>query len=305
MSRRWARLAVAGVLALTAVSSAVPILVDGWWLGVGMPDRYAVAIACWASVLAGLVARARRPDNSIGICLVISGLLAPPAWLVGSSSPLLIVASGAAFVGSATAGAVIPISFPTGRLDGRAPVALAAVAFSCLTYRVQEVAFLDPAATIAGWKEPNPWRLAADPGAVGVFETVFAIFGIGFMSLFAVWLARCWWRLTGLARRSIAPVLWGALLFVAASIAQGVVETARVQGEALSAVQFAHALSFSAVPVGILAGLLRVQMARSAVVGLVVDLGETPEPAALRRALATASATRRSRFCCGLTRAAT
>ena len=108
----------AAILLAAAVSSAIPIFVDGWWLDLGMPGRYALAGACWVSVVAGLIARDRRPDNPIGTWLAISGLSAPMAFLVGSESPLLIFVSAVAYVVAAGAGAAVPISFPTGRLDG-------------------------------------------------------------------------------------------------------------------------------------------------------------------------------------------
>jgi signal transduction histidine kinase len=282
------RMLVPGVLAMTAISSLIPILVDGWWLDLGLPGRYALAVACWLSVLAGLLARQRRPGNPIGIWLAVSGLLAPPAFLVGASSPALIVASAIAFVGAAGFGAMVPISFPAGRLDGRAPLAIAAVAVTCLIYRVQQVVLFDPVKSLAGWTQPNPFAIQADPSAVGVFEAAYGAFGIAFLVLFAVWLARRWARLTGPARLSISPVLTGALFFVACSLVQAFAQAAGVGGDAMAIIQFVHTLSFSAVPLGFMAGLLRVRMARSAIADLVVELGEAPEPGALRRALATA-----------------
>jgi signal transduction histidine kinase len=122
----------------------------------------------------------------------------------------------------------------------------------------------------------------------GVFAVAVAVYGIGFLVLFALWLARRWARLTGPARPSIAPILVGAFVFAAASFIDAVVGAANPSGDVLAAVQFAHTLSFSAVPLGFMAGLLRIRMARSAVADLIVELGETPQPAELRRALATA-----------------
>jgi signal transduction histidine kinase len=278
----------AAILLAAAVSSAIPIFVDGWWLDLGMPGRYALAGACWVSVVAGLIARDRRPDNPIGTWLAISGLSAPMAFLVGSESPLLIFVSAVAYVVAAGAGAAVPISFPTGRLDGRAPAALVAVVVTCAVYRVQQVAFLDPVKSIPGWTHPNPFFVAPDQGFLNAFGVAYAAFGIPFLLVFAYWLARRWWRLSGPARLSIAPVLAGALFFVAASLIQSAASAAGLKGQAMDAVLFGHTLSFCAVPIGILAGLLRVRMARSAIADLVVELGETPEPAELRRALATA-----------------
>jgi signal transduction histidine kinase len=278
----------AAILIAIAVSSAVPIVIDGWWLNFGTPDRFALAASCLISVPVGLIARARRPGNPIGTWLAISGLLGPLAFLVGAEWPLLTGASAVALVVAAGAGAAVPISFPTGRLDGRAPAALAAVILTCALYRAQQVLLFDPVKSIPGWTHPNPFFVSLDPtilSGIGVFN---AVYGISFLLVFGFWLARRWWRLTGPARLSIAPVLAGALLFVGTSVIQAVAIAAGVRGSALDAAGFSHTLSFSAVSLGFLAGLLRVRMARSAIADLVVELGDTPEPAELRRALATA-----------------
>lgn len=282
------RLAIVAILALTVASSAIPIFVDGWWLDLGMPGRLALAVACFVSVFAGLIARARRPDNPIGTWLTISGLAAPLAFLVGAESPLLIIVSVVFYVISAGAGAAVPISFPSGRLDGRAPAALAAVVLTCLVYRVQQVASLDPLKTVPGWTHPNPFLVVTDPAVLDAFNAGYAVFGISFLGVFGYWLARRWRRLSGPARLSIAPVLAGALFFVATSLVQTGASAAGLRGQAMDAVLFGHTLSFCAVPIGFLGGLLRVRMARSAIADLVVELGETPEPAELRRALAAA-----------------
>jgi signal transduction histidine kinase len=293
------RLAVAGVLLLTALSSAT-VFIDGWWLYVagpthhgaipdpGMAGRLALAGSALVSVISGLIARARRPDNPIGIWLIVSGLCGPLAFMVGAASPLLTVASAVVFVVAAGVGSAIPISFPSGRLDGRAPAAVAAVAITCALYRVEQVLLFDPIGTIAGWTQPNPFFIKADPSFLSALDAFNGVYGLVFLLGFGFWLARRWWRLSGPARLSIAPVLAGGLVFVGASVTQSVADEIGVHGHAMDAIGFAHTLTLYVVPVGFLAGLLRVRMARSAIADLVVELGETPEPAQLRRALVTA-----------------
>jgi signal transduction histidine kinase len=282
------RLVIPGVLLLTAISTAIPIFVDGWWLGLGTSGRIALSVSCLVSVGAGLIARSRRPGNPIGAWLAISGMSAPLGFMVGSEWPLVTVASGVLFLVAAGSGAAIPISFPSGKLDGRAPAAVAAVVVTCAVYRTQQVILFDPVKSIPGWTHANPFFFDASQTARDVFGVAYAIFGIAFLLVFGFWLARRWWRLSGPARLSIAPVLAGALFFVTTSLVQAGAEAAALTGQAMDAVQVIHTLSYGAVPIGILAGLLRVRMARSAIAGLVVELGETPDPAELRRALATA-----------------
>ncbi len=293
------RVAIAMVLLLAVASSAI-VFIDAWWLYVagpthqgpildqGMAGRLALAGSAYVSVISGLIARERRPDNPIGIWLIVSGLCGPLAFIGGAESPLLTVASAVAFVAAAGIGSAIPISFPSGRLDGRAPAAVAAVAVTCGLYRAEQVFLFDPVQKVPGWTHPNPFFVVVDPGLLSALDVFNGVYGLVFLLGFGFWLARRWWHLSGPARLSIAPVLAGALVFVTASVTQAVAEQAGVRGQTMDVIGFAHTLSFYVVPVGFLAGLLRVRMARSAIADLVVELGETPEPAELRRALATA-----------------
>jgi signal transduction histidine kinase len=293
------RLGIAAVL-LLAVASSATVFIDGWWLYVagpthhgaipdpGMAGRLALAGSALVSVISGLIARTRRPDNPIGIWLIVSGLCGPLAFMVGAASPLLTVASAVVFVVAAGVGSAIPISFPSGRLDGRAPAAVAAVAITCALYRAEQVLLFDPIGAIAGWTQRNPFFIKADPSFLSALDVFNSIYGTVFLLGFGFWLARRWWRLSGPARLSIAPVLAGGLVFVGASVTQSVADEIGVHGQAMDAIGFAHTLTLYVVPVGFLAGLLRVRMARSLIADLVVELGETPEPVELRRALVTA-----------------
>ena len=289
------RLEMVAILLAAVAASALPIVVDGWWFDVTspgrvaeMPTRAALAGSCWISVAAGLIARARRPANPIGTWLILSGLAGPLAFLVGAESPLLTLASAVAFVAAAGLGVAVVISFPSGRLDGRAPWAVVAVIVTTALYRVQQIVLTDPIASVPGWRAPNPYRLDIDQASVEVYKIAYSVFGIGFLLVFGYWMARRWLRLRGPGRRSIAPVLAGGLVFVVASVIQAATEAAAPGQQIVDAVRFAHTLSFSAIPLGFMAGVLRVRMARSAIADLVVELGETPDPTELRRALATA-----------------
>lgn len=289
------RLEVAAILLMAVAASAIPIYVEGWWFDVTSPGtasqtpvRFALAGSCWISVVAGLIARARRPENPIGTWLTVSGLLGPLAFLVGAEWPLLTLASAVAFVAASGLGVATVIAFPTGRLDGRAPWAVAAVVATTAVYRVQQIVLADPSVTIPGWRTPNPYRVHFDQTTLDAYNLTYGVFGIGFLLVFGYWLVRRWMRLRGPGRRSIVPVLLGGLFFVVASIVQAATEMANPSEQILETARFGHTLSFSAIPIGFMAGVLRVRMARSAIADLVVELGETPEPAELRRALASA-----------------
>jgi signal transduction histidine kinase len=284
-----------GVLLLGLATSSIPLYVPGWWFDVtshgqaaDLPTRLALGGSGFISVVAGVVVRTRRPENPIGNLLTLSGLLGPLAFMVGSGSALLTIASGVAFVLATAIGVAVVITFPTGRLGGRSPLAIAATSLAVLLFRIQQVATADPVASIPGWREPNPFHVELSGPVAQIAIDLYFIAGIGFLLAFGTWLGRRWRGLRGPSRRSIAPVLLGGLVFVVASVVQAVVEITTADAQVVETVRFVHTLSFSAISVGFMAGLLRIRMARSAVADLVVELGDTPEPARLRQALATA-----------------
>jgi signal transduction histidine kinase len=289
------RAASIGVLLLGLATSSIPLYVPGWWFDVtshgqaaDFPTRVALGASGFISVLAGVIARSRRPGNPIGTWLAISGLLGPLAFMVGGTTVWITLASAVAFIVATCIGMVVVIAFPSGRLDRRAIALVAITGLTVTFFRLQQLITADPVTSIPGWSEPNPFRLHPPQVVLDAFAVGYDILGIGFLLAFGVWLARRWARLRGPSRRSIAPVLGGGLIFVVASVVQAFTEIAAPGEQVLSTVRFVHTLSFSAISLGFMAGLLRVRMARSAVADLVVELGETPQPAELRRTLSAA-----------------
>jgi signal transduction histidine kinase len=284
-----------GILLLGLVTSSIPLYVPGWWFDVtsngqaaDFPTRVALGASGLVSVLAGVIARARRPGNPIGTWLAISGLLGPLAFMVGGTTVWVTLASAVAFVVATCIGMAVIIAFPSGRIDRKAVVFISLTGLTVALFRLQQLVTSDPVASIPGWTEPNPFQLHPPQIVLDAFTVGYDILGIGYLLAIGIWLARRWAGLRGPSRRSIAPVLEGGLVFVAASVIQAITEIAAPGKEILGLVRFLHTLSFSAISLGFMAGLLRVRMARSAVADLVVELGDTPEPAELRRALATA-----------------
>jgi signal transduction histidine kinase len=291
-NRAW----TGGLLALGLLSSSIPLFVPGWWFDVtssGHAADFATRVALGGSglvsVVAGLIARSRRPENPIGTWLLLSGLLGPLAFMVGGEAPILTLASGIAFVAASGLGVAVLLAFPEGRLQGRSSWAIVVTCLAVLLFRLEQIVLADPVTTIPGWREPNPFRLDPPQSVIDAFNICYGVVGLGFLLVFGYWLARRWMALRGPGRRSIEPVLLGGLVFVAASVVQAMVEiVAPDEAGLLGTVRFVHTLSFSTISAGFMAGLLRVRMARSAIADLVVELAETPTPAELRSALASA-----------------
>ncbi len=271
------------------VSSLIVLFVPGWWVSTADPSRFAVLATSWISIGAGLFAVRQRPENPIGTWLALSGACGMTAFMVGGESPAIIALSMLTYAAGAGLGCAVVMSYPTGRLDatGQRAVVVGGVIAS-VTERAITLASFDPTHAIAGWTAPNPLLVPLEGSSLTFVRTAFSVGGVGLLLAIAWLLARRWRGASGPARRTVAPVLAGGIAFVLGAGIVAALEGGGVRGGTLDAIRFVQTFTYGAIPVGLLVGLLRVRMARSAVADLVVELGESPDPAQLRRALATA-----------------
>ena len=241
----------------------------------------------WSFIGSGLVALHIRPQNRLGWAMVFTGF----AWfgsilLVAHDAPLFTV--GAVLQVAYIAGfAYVVVAFPSGRLQstaerlviGGALVVAVGVQFAALL-------FTD---THAIWCTECPDNLLEvtrnDTIALDLREFQRGAGVVVIVAAIAL-LALRWWRASGAMRRTIAPVLWtgGATLVFAAFAVANEVLYKPLGPEPLRLMLFV----ISAVPVAILFAFLQRRMARGAVAGLVVELGDPTAPVDLRQALARA-----------------
>jgi signal transduction histidine kinase len=242
----------------------------------------------WSYIGSGLVAWRHRPANRLGAVMVFIGF----AWFatfLGDAGASLPFTVGTAVESAYLVGFVFLIlSFPSGRL--RTSVDRTLVAAGVLLVTAIEIAWLllaDSRAVICSDCPTNAFEVARhDALAEGILQgqriagALLSIFTLGL-------LVRRWRQASPPRRRSVAPVLWsGSAVFVALTIA--VVNA--VAGEPLGpGPEWALSCVFASIPIAVLAVLLQRRLARGAVAGLVVELGE-PEGrldlrGALRRAL--------------------
>ncbi|MGD9957304.1 MAG: sensor histidine kinase [Candidatus Nanopelagicales bacterium] len=223
----------------------------------------------WAFIGSGLAARRQRPENRLGILMVLIGFAWFATFLVEAEATVPATI-GEALGSVYLAGFVLLVlAFPTGRLRGRLDRALVAAAVVLVT--VVQVAWL-----------------AAEGGVADAILQAQRAAGV-VLSLFTVaLLVRRWARASAPERRAVAPVLWVASAMFAAlavSVANDIL------GEPLGdAPVWTQQLVFACIPVAVLAVLVRRRLARGAVAGLVVELGGPAAPADLhlRDALARA-----------------
>jgi signal transduction histidine kinase len=238
----------------------------------------------WAYIGSGLIARRQRPENRLGTVMVFIGF----AWFAtfladAGSSPVFTV--GKALESVYLLGFVyLVLSFPTGWLRSSLDRALVAAALAIVT--VVEIAWLffaDSRTQICSDCPNNAFEIRRnDRLADAILQGQR---GIGVvLSLFTVaLLVRRWQRASAPERRAVAPVLWaGSAIFavLAFSVANDIFDQPLGQGPA-----WTRELVFASIPIAVLAVLLQRRLARGAVAGLVVELGEGATSLDLREAL--------------------
>jgi signal transduction histidine kinase len=227
-------------------------------------------------VLAGVIAWRVRPGNRTGPIMASYGaavllgrglaeLDAPAAVTLG-----ILVADG-----SAAIFVYLLLAFPYGRLWSRADWLILGPVL--LVFGPLELLWL------AFFELPgNLLLVSADAGTADAVDWVQrTLLGVADIAL-AVVLVRRWLRASPPMRRALAPVLVGAAAITAGTFT---LLWDKLAGTRTDLISWILAITFVAMPVALLANLLRVRLARTAVGKLVVDLRRDDDPAHLRDAL--------------------
>jgi signal transduction histidine kinase len=231
-------------------------------------------------VACGVFVWARRPTGRLGPLMTMVGML----WLVGRT--LALVANPVVYpVGLwltdlwAPAFALFLLSFPTGRLASRADLAIVGVyLFVTVPLELLWFLFLVPANGL------NAFALAPDPSAAHVVDTIQRDLISLSSVLLVIALGQRWLRSSSPVQRQLIPVLVGGVAIMLQSVSWIFLSS----GQSLEPLDDLIFVAQIAIPIAILAVILRTRMARGAVADLVVELGQAPTPARLRAALAQA-----------------
>jgi signal transduction histidine kinase len=177
--------------------------------------------------------------------------------------------------------AVFLLSFPHGRLESR----------SDRLFLLPFVVALGPLMLLwfLFWDYEgapgNAFLVWPDAGVADAIDWTQRVILVGATLALTAVLARRWFRATPILRRSLTPILAGGATTVLAS-ATLIVDA--VRDHPTGALEWALLGLLIAVPLAVLADMLRARLARSAVGDLVVELSGNPAPADLRDALARA-----------------
>jgi signal transduction histidine kinase len=247
-----------------------------------------VAIA-WAFLLAGLIAWWRRAGNRMGPLMLAAGFALLARQLRYSDDALLFTVFFAlGELGYAIAGHSA-LAYPSGRVTDRAERALVVAGYStALVFPTLAVLFHGANTALLEFGPLSPKSsvlITADTHAVELLQKTETVLFYGVLAtLFIALIGRRLWRATPRARRILAPLLVAA---IAAGL-RAVFECVFTFVDTPFASDYLfwwQTAALIAVPLALLAGLLRARLARTAVGDLVIEL-EHATPQTLRDVLA-------------------
>src|SRR6185312_9254502 len=181
----------------------------------------------WTFVASGLVAWRQRPGNRLGPVMIFTGFAWFATFLTDAHAgwPFTL---GTAIQSVYLVGFVyLVLSFPTGRLRGRADMALIAGAIALVTVvEWTSLLFSESHAVLCDRCPPNVLLVERNDGLASGLLQLQRITGVALALLTVVLLVRRWRAATAAERRSVAPVLWAGsatVVVLAVSIANDVV----------------------------------------------------------------------------------
>ncbi len=242
----------------------------------------------WSLIGSGVVAWRVRPDNRLGPVMVFTGFAWFATFLTDAHDPLPFTV-GTAVQSFYLAGfAYLILSFPSGRLESALERVLMWTAVALVTVvQLATLWFSDSRAVLCDGCPRNVFLVVRNDALASGIAQVTRIGGVVLALVALALLVGRWRAASAPQRRNVAPVVWaGGFTFaaLAVSVANDVVGDAPL-GQAPKQVLFVAVAMFS---VAVLLVLLQRRLARGAVAGLVVDLGDRGVATDLRRALARA-----------------
>jgi signal transduction histidine kinase len=238
----------------------------------------------WSFIGTGLFAWLRRPENRVGLLMMLVGF----AWflkaLKAADSSLLYTLGFP--LGSLYAAAFIHLllSFPSGRLGTRLQRIVVASGYGFLglvTVPVLLVSTADSAHLGCDHDCPRNLFLIEHNGAIAdAYVAITGVLGVGLLTAVCALTVVRWRRASLPERRVLAPVLATGGLAATCFLIAVATGSATLNWAAWS--------FLVALPFAFLAGVLRVRLARSAVADLMIDLRANPTPSDLRDSLAHA-----------------
>jgi signal transduction histidine kinase len=244
----------------------------------------------WAFVFAGLVAWLQRPRNRLGPLLVAAGAAYLARQLRYSYDAWLFTIF---FALGELPYALIPhsvLAYPTGRVVGRAERALVKVGYaSLLVVPFVILLFYDGSRRLLFYSSSRPHDslvlVHGSADTVEVLQKGLVVFYFGILgTVFIALIVRRLWLATPRSRRILAPLVVAAVAFSLRALYE-CVRTFVSQPLASEYLFWWQVAALFALPLALVAGLLRAHLARAGLGDLVLVL-ERAQPQEIRDALA-------------------
>ena len=241
----------------------------------------------WSFIGSGLAARRVRPGNRLGKVMVITGFAWFASFLTDAHQSLPFTIGTAVQSVYLVGFVYLVLAFPSGRLRTGLERLLIWSGVAVVTVvPVASLLFSDSHAVLCEACPGNALEVARDDGLANALSQVERVAGVVVVLLALALIVVRWRRASALQRRTVAPVVWGGGVTLAALVVSVVNDAlGHPLGEAPKQILF---VALATLPIGMVLALVQRRLARAAVAGLVVELGERQVPADLQRALARA-----------------
>ncbi|WP_117213708.1 sensor histidine kinase [Allorhizocola rhizosphaerae] len=219
---------------------------------------------------AGVVAHARKPHARVGLLMVLVGVSLFAEDLQFSPTPWVFTIGVLLSHASVAFSAHLVLAFPSGELRTTARRIIAASAYVvAIVWPAIGLPFYHPASH--GLHKPENVLLVWDnPAMVGIVNAGMRL-GSGVVAVAVVWvMLRRWTRASWPMRYVLAPIFVTGVIGALATALGGILghETRYAQAGLL-----AYKIAFCLLPLGFIAGVLRVRVGATRVDSLLVELG--------------------------------
>jgi signal transduction histidine kinase len=244
-------------------------------------------IVGWSFIGSGLAASRARPDNRLGDVMVFTGF----AWFASfltDAQPSGLFTLGTAVEDVYLVGlAYLILSFPTGRLRGAFDHVVIWTGVALVTLvQLACMALASKSSVVCGSCPGNALAIGHDDGLANVIAQGQRIVGLVVVLLVLVRLVVRWSRASEVQRRNVMPVFWsGGVTLVALVVTVGNDVIGSPLGDVARKIFF---VALATLPIAVAVVLLQRRLARAAVAGLVVELGDRDVAKDLRGALSRA-----------------
>jgi signal transduction histidine kinase len=253
----------------------------------------AIVAVAWSFLVAGLIAWSRRPGNRLGPLLAAAGIFLLLRQLRYSHDELVFTVFFLLSEVSYALAAHSVLAYPSGEVTGRAERALVRVGYAATLFFPLAILLVYDGSEQLRYMSgtPDSMLMVWEDGELAVaLQKAFVVFVWGILaSLFIALIVRRLVRATPRTRRLLAPLVLAAVVFALRAVWEGVFTfVERPSGIAYDYLLWWQIVGFIALPIALLAGMLRARLARANVGDLVLELERTPPedlPAALARTL--------------------